>query len=174
MGVMPVWCAVVRRKKSVAQCSQGNRVQASWRARLSEQLGQMQLELTQAVAARFLDSPLRLAGVASVCALLDGALAEREPHAGLYAGTDALLSLINMDEDDSGWLEGYVRWELGLLHAVGYQLDLARCAASGETRNLGLCQPKIGRRRSQAACRDICQPVTGFAGIFRGRCLSIA
>ena len=131
-------------KKIRGTMQPGNRVQASWRARLSEQLGQMQLELTQAVAARFLDSPLRLAGVASVCALLDGALAEREPHAGLYAGTDALLSLINMDEDDSGWLEGYVRWELGLLHAVGYQLDLARCAASGETRNLAYVSPKSG------------------------------
>ena len=129
-------------KKIRGTMQPGNRVQASWRARLSEQLGQMQLELTQAVAARFLDSPLRLAGVASVCALLDGALAEREPHAGLYAGTDALLSLIGMDEDDSGWLEGYVRWELGLLHAVGYQLDLARCAASGETRNLAYVSPK--------------------------------
>ena len=38
----------------------GNRVRVRWRARLSEQLGQMQVELTQAVAARFLDSPMRL------------------------------------------------------------------------------------------------------------------
>ena len=84
----------------------GNRVRAIWRARLSEQLGQMQVELTQAVAARLLDSPMRLAGVASICALLEGILPEREPHAGLYAGTDALLSLITMDDDDAGWLEG--------------------------------------------------------------------
>ena len=122
----------------------GNRVNASWRARLSEQLGQMQLELTQAVAARFLDSPMRLAGVASVCALLEGALPEREPSAGLYDGTDALLSLISLDDDDEGWLEGYVRWELGLLHAAGYQLDLDRCAASGETTNLAYVSPKSG------------------------------
>ena len=92
---------------------------------------------------------MRLAGVASICALLEGALPEREPHAGLYAGTDALLSLIAMDDDDTGWLEGYVRWELGLLHAAGYQLDLDRCAASGETTNLAYVSPKSGGAVSQ-------------------------
>ena len=131
-------------KKMRGTVQPGNRVQASWRARLSEQLGQMQLELTQAVAARFLDSPMRLAGVASVCALLEGALPEREPNERLYAGTDALLSVISMDDDDEGWLEGYVKWELGLLHAAGYQLDLDRCAASGETTNLAYVSPKSG------------------------------
>ena len=136
-------------KKMRGTIQPGNRVQANWRARLSEQLGQMQVELTQAVAARFLDSPMRLAGVASICALLEGALPEREPHAGLYAGTDALLSLIGMDDDDTGWLEGYVRWELGLLHAAGYQLDLDRCAASGETTNLAYVSPKSGGAVSQ-------------------------
>ena len=122
----------------------GNRVRAIWRARLSEQLGQMQVELTQAVAARLLDSPMRLAGVASICALLEGILPEREPHAGLYAGTDALLSLITMDDDDAGWLEGYVRWELGLLHAAGYRLALDKCAVSGDTKNLAYVSPKSG------------------------------
>ena len=136
-------------KKMRGTVQPGNRVQASWRARLSEQLGQMQLELTQAVAARFLDSPMRLAGVASVCALLEGALPEREPNERLYAGTDALLSVISMDDDDEGWLEGYVRWELGLLHAAGYQLDLDRCAASGETTNLAYVSPKSGGAVSQ-------------------------
>ena len=93
-------------KKMRGTIQSGNRVTASWRARMSEQLGQMQVELTKAVAARLLDSPMRLAGLASICALLEGALPEREPHAGLYAGTDALLSLITMDDDDIKWLEG--------------------------------------------------------------------
>jgi len=132
----------------------GNRVRASWRARLSEQLGQMQLELSQSVSALFLESPLRLAGVASLCALVDGAVPEREPHAGLYAGTDALLSLMAMDDGDAGWLEGYVRWELGVLNAVGYQLDLERCAASGETQNLAYVSPKSGAAVAQHHAGD--------------------
>ncbi len=122
----------------------GNRVMASWRARLSEQLGQIQLEMVEAVPAKLLDAPLHLAGVASLCALLEAAMPEREPHPGLFAGTSALLSLIVMDEDNTSWLEGYVRWELGLLAAVGFGLDLDRCAASGKTDELAYVSPKSG------------------------------
>ena len=155
-------------KKMRGTVQPGNRVQASWRARLSEQLGQMQLELTQAVAARFLDSPMRLAGVASVCALLEGALPEREPNERLYAGTDALLSVISMDDDDEGWLEGYVRWELGLLRAAGYQLDLDRCAASGETTNLAYVSPKSGGAVSRHHAGQFANRLLALPGFLGG------
>ena len=155
-------------KKMRGTVQPGNRVQASWRARLSEQLGQMQLELTQAVAARFLDSPMRLAGVASVCALLEGALPEREPNERLYTGTDALLSVISMDDDDEGWLEGYVRWELGLLHAAGYQLDLDRCAASGETTNLAYVSPKSGGAVSRHHAGQFANRLLALPGFLGG------
>ena len=155
-------------KKMRGTVQPGNRVQASWRARLSEQLGQMQLELTQAVAARFLDSPMRLAGVASVCALLEGALPEREPNERLYSGTDALLSVISMDDDDEGWLEGYVRWELGLLHAAGYRLVLDRCAASGETTNLAYVSPKSGCAVSQHHAGQFANRLLALPGFLGG------
>lgn len=122
----------------------GNRVRISWRARLSEQLGQMQVELIQSIPALLLDSPLRLSGVASMCALLDDALPERESQPALYEGSAALLELIVLDDDNAGWIEGYVRWELGLLAAVGYRLDLARCVASGQTNDLAYVSPKSG------------------------------
>ena len=35
------------------------------------------------------------------------------------------------------------------MHAVGYQLDLGRCAASGETANLAYVSPKSGGAVSQ-------------------------
>ena len=155
-------------KKMRGTVQPGNRVQASWRARLSEQLGQMQLELTQAVAASFIDSPMRLAGLASVCALLAGALPEREPNDRLYAGTDALLSVISMDDDDEGWLEGYVRWELGLLHAAGYQLDLDRCAASGETTNLAYVSPKSGGAVSRHHAGQFANRLLALPGFLGG------
>ena len=122
----------------------GNRVRVNWRARLSEQLGQMQIELIQSVPAMLLDSPLRLSGVASMCALLDGALPEREAQPGLYDGSAALLDVIVLDDNNARWLEGYVRWELGLLAAVGYRLDLKCCVASGGTADLAYVSPKSG------------------------------
>lgn len=155
-------------KKMRGTLQPGNRVRASWRARLSEQLGRMQVELSQAVAAKLLDSPMRLAGVASICALLEGALPEREPHVGLYAGTDALLSLIAMDDDDTSWLEGYVRWELGLLHAAGYQLDLDRCAVSGEITDLAYVSPKSGGAVGQNHAGNFANRLLALPGFLGG------
>ena len=56
----------------------------------------------------------------------------------------ALLDVIVLDDDNVGWVEGYVRWELGLLAAVGYRLDLARCVASGQTSDLAFVSQKSG------------------------------
>ena len=72
----------------------GSRVQASWRARLAETLGYMTIEPVRSTAALVLDDGLRLAGLASICALLDGCLAEREAQPALYAATRSLLDLV--------------------------------------------------------------------------------
>ena len=122
----------------------GNRVRVNWRARLYEQLGQMQIELIQSVPALLLDSPIRLSGVASMCALLDETLPEREAQPGLYDGSLALLDVILLDDNNACWLEGYVRWELGLLAAIGFRLDLTRCVASGQKADLAYVSPKSG------------------------------
>jgi DNA repair protein RecO (recombination protein O) len=140
----------------------GNRVRANWRARLEEQLGQMSIELSQSVPALFLDDPLRLAGLASVCALLDGSLPEREAQPQLYGATQALVDLMAMDDPDHRWLEGYVRWELGLLQAVGFRLDLDSCAVTGVLDRLAHVSPKSGRAVAE-----------GAAGEFAGRMLAL-
>ena len=56
----------------------------------------------------------------------------------------ALLNVIAIDEGNVRWPEGYIRWELGLLAAVGYRLDLERCVVSGETADLAYVSPKSG------------------------------
>ena len=132
----------------------GNIVQAEWRARLEEQLGYLQVELVQSVPARLLDDPLRLAGVASACALLDGSLPERDPQPALFDATLALLQLICLYDTDNRWLEGYVRWELGLLQAVGFSLDLSNCAVTGDTVKLAYVSPKSGRAVAEGAAGE--------------------
>ena len=69
MDAMPGLCGGASKKMRGMYSQVTGR--ASWRARLSEQLGQMRVELTQAVAARLLD---RQCGwlVHPVCALLEG------------------------------------------------------------------------------------------------------
>lgn len=133
----------------------GNLLTAGWRARLADQLGTWSLEMERAYAAPFLDDPLRLAGLASACALIDGLLADREPHPGLFDATLALFEALSTEV----WAEIYVRWEVGLLEEVGFGLDLSRCAVSGRAAadlfagNDGLSHvsPRTGRAVSASA-----------------------
>ncbi len=140
----------------------GNRVRVVWRARLPEQLGNMKIELLQSIPALLLDDALRLAGLSSICALLDGSLPEREAQPELFAGTNALLDLISIEDHGNRWLEGYICWELGLLEKAGFQLDLARCAVSGATDRLAYVSPRSGSAVAE-----------GQAGEFTSRMLTL-
>jgi DNA repair protein RecO (recombination protein O) len=138
-----------------ASLEPGNLLAAGWRARLADQLGTWSLELERAYAAPLLDDPLRLACLASTCSLLDGLLADREPHPGLFDATLALFDALSSEV----WAEIYVRWEIGLLDEIGFGLDLSRCAVSGQTAadlfagNDGLSHvsPRTGRAVSISA-----------------------
>lgn len=49
------------------------------------------------------------------------------------------------------WAEAYVRWECDLLAALGFGLDLSRCAATGAAEDLAYVSPRSGRAVSRAA-----------------------
>jgi len=126
----------------------GNLLKVTWRARLEEQLGNFTVEPLGAVAATLLDDPLRLAALSAACAVADVVLPEREPHEDVYRATAALIDAISAATD---WPAAYVRWELALLAALGFGLDLSKCAATGETADLVYVSPKTGRAVSRAA-----------------------
>jgi DNA repair protein RecO (recombination protein O) len=136
------------RRRSVLQT--GNSVAATWRGRLSEHLGSLACELLRAHAARFLDDPDRLAALTSAAALLAVSLAEREPHADIFAGFAALIEALDSAVD---WPQRYVGWECGLLAALGFGLDLTRCAATGATGDLVYVSPRTGRAVGREAGR---------------------
>lgn len=141
----------------------GNRLKVVWHARLEEQLGSFTVEPTGAVSAQLLDDPLRLAGLASACAVADIVLPEREPHDDVFAATATLIAAIAGGAPD--WSAAYVRWELDLLASLGFGLDLTRCAATGDTADLAYVSPKSGRAVSRAAghgYRDRLLPLPSF------------
>jgi len=152
----------------------GNRLQASWRARLEEQLGNFQIECLHAVAAMLLDQPRRLAALASACSIVDAALPEREPHPEIFTDLDVLITqltgevhatAISTTETDLVWLSAYVRWEITLLTDLGFGLDLTHCAVTGETDGLAYVSPKSGRAVTEAAghgYRDRLLPLPAF------------
>jgi DNA repair protein RecO (recombination protein O) len=126
----------------------GNEVAATWRGRLDEHLGTIGCELVRAHAARFLDDPGRLAGLTSAAALVGAALPEREPHADVFVSFARLIEALDSAVD---WSVQYVRWEQDLLGALGFALDLSRCAVSGGTSDLAYVSPRTGRAVSGAA-----------------------
>ena len=139
-------------KRNRALIEPGNRVQASWRARLADHLGLLTVEGVGQTAASLMRAPRRLAGLASACAIAEAALPEREPHQALYDGLLALLAVMEAHEHgDAVWPAAYVRWELGVLGELGFGLDLTKCASTGATENLVYVSPKTGRAVSAEA-----------------------
>ncbi|MGB9152929.1 MAG: DNA repair protein RecO, partial [Alphaproteobacteria bacterium] len=110
----------------------GNRVQAQWRARTIDQLGNYTLELTASQAALWLDVHEIISIISSACAVTEASLPERQPLPGVYAGLATLLAL----QDEDLWAPIYIKWEMNLLHALGYGLDLSQCAVGGGVENL--------------------------------------
>jgi len=130
----------------------GNRLALTWRARLADHLGSLAVDPIDLFASRLLDRPLSLAALGSAMALVEAGLAEREPHGQLYAALLRLVRHLERDEEEGDgpvWLETYVRFELLLLQALGFGLDLERCAVTGRSDDLVYVSPRTGRAVSR-------------------------
>ncbi len=126
----------------------GTQLDLHWRARLEEHIGSFTVEPVGSRAGAVMGDRLALAGLNAVTALLLYTLPERDPHPELYHRTVALLDLLGRSET---WPLDYLRWELALLEALGFGLDLSSCAVSGTTDGLAYVSPKSGRAVSAAA-----------------------
>lgn len=129
----------------------GNRVRATWRARLSEHLGHLTAEPLGDRVSELLEDPLRLAALRSLAALTELCLPEREAHPALFDATEVVIEALAQAVPD--WPQAYIRWELGLLAELGYGLDLTHCAATGATEDLTHVSPRSGRAVSAAAAQ---------------------
>ena len=139
----------------------GNHVDATWRARLPDQLGTLSVELRRGYAAEAFESAAALNALASLATLLR-LLPERDPHPSLFETTMFVLGFL---DDPSVWPALVVRWELALLAELGLGLDLSQCAVTGTTDDLTHVSPKSGRAVSGAAAepyRDRLLPLPPF------------
>ncbi len=129
-----------RRMRPVLQV--GNRVTATWRARLSEHLGALTLEADLLRAGMVLEDAGRVDALMALSALCVAVLPEREPHAGVYQALDQVLdAVVHTDV----WPALIVKWEAGLLTDLGYGLALDQCALTGATDDLTHVSPNSGR-----------------------------
>lgn len=131
-------------RKKRAQFEPGNTVELSWSGRLEEQLGRFTVaEVITSRAGRYLDRSEALAAINTVTDLLRGAVDEGDTAgSALFQPTSLLLDAL---DTWPVWPALYARWELGLLSALGFGLDLDKCALSGANDGLTHVSPKTGR-----------------------------
>jgi DNA repair protein RecO (recombination protein O) len=125
----------------------GNSLRATWRARLDDHLGNYAVEGTNLRAAGFLNSAHAVHGVTHIAALCR-LLAEREPHARIHGGLEAILDAL---DDRAAVAPMIARFELDFLAELGFGLDLSSCVATGDTADLIYVSPRSGRAVSRAA-----------------------
>ncbi len=142
----------------------GMQVRASWRARLAEHLGRLSLEPLGSLPGGLFDDPARLAAVQAACALCE-ILPERAPQPAIHAGLVSWLGLL----DNPYWAAAYIRFELGLLAALGFGLDLQRCGASGANDQLTHVSPRTGRAVSRSAAEPYLDRLLPLPGFLVGR-----
>ncbi len=136
-----------RRMKPVLQ--PGNTLHLHWRARLSEHLGSFQPELARARAGALMDGREPLIGLNAFTAMTSAAMPEREAHENVFEAGEILLDAM-LDDGIGHWGPLFVRWEAGLLDALGFGLDLSHCAATGAVEDLAYVSPRSGRAVSRA------------------------
>jgi len=135
-----------RRMKPLLQ--PGNSLKLVWRARLNEHLGGFAIELERARAGELMEGREALTGLNAFSQIAAAAMPERESHAPVFIAGEILLDAM-MDDGIDHWAPLYVRWEAGLLDALGFGLDLTHCAATGTTDDLVYVSPRSGRAVSR-------------------------
>lgn len=142
----------------------GNEVELTWRARLDEHLGEFRMEPLAMRAARLMETATALYGVQTMAALLR-LLPERDPHPHLFDALGVILDHLH-DPKDAGEL--VIRFEIAVLEDLGFGLDLARCAATGQADDLAFVSPKTGRAVSRLAGAPYADRLFSLPDFLRG------
>ncbi len=150
-----------RGKRYAALLQPGNSVHTTWQARIEDQLGAYTVEAETHRAAALIGNAGALYAVGYLASLVR-LLPERDPQAGLHAALDVIMEHLG----DLGVAAPLiVRFELEMLRALGFGLDLSACAATGATQELTFVSPKSGRAVSRGAgepWRDRMLALPGF------------
>lgn len=118
----------------------GSSVEANWQAKTHDQLGSFQLELQKTIHPDLLGDGKKLKVMQSALALCEHGLPEREGHAGLFYGLQALFDLLLTDQ----WRAAYIMWEIQFLKELGFPLELKKCVGGGDSNRLTHISPKSG------------------------------
>lgn len=144
------WRGLVRGggRRGAGLWQRGNLLSVRWIGRLAEQLGSFSAEMIYPTAALAMADRLKLAVLDAAVAVAEGALPDHEPEPQIFAG---LIDLASRLDEGPRLLAELVRWEIGLLAALGYGLDLSKCAITSSAEELRFVSPRTGRAVSESA-----------------------
>jgi DNA repair protein RecO (recombination protein O) len=147
-GLMSGYVAGGRSSRMRPVLMPGNVVSATFRARTTEQLAGLTVELVQS-RGPLLAEPLPAAAIDWACALTAAALTDAQPHPALFSALGGVLDAVESAPAARGWAVALVRYELLMLAELGFGLDLTSCAATGSASNLAFVSPRTGRAVSR-------------------------
>lgn len=153
-------------RKVAPHLQPGAQLDLTWRARLEGHIGSFTAEPLRSRAAHAMSARLNLAGLNAVTAMAGFALPERLPCPDFYAATELLLDLLGKNDV---WPLAYLRWEQALLEELGYGLDLAACAVTGEEEGLKYISPRTGAAVSEEGAGAWASKLLPLAPILRGQ-----
>jgi DNA repair protein RecO (recombination protein O) len=136
-----------RSKRNAAVLQAGNTVGVTWSARIEEQLGQFSVEADVLRAGSLMDSAAALYALGYLAGLLR-LLPERDVQEGLHAALTVILDHLEQPRVAAPLI---VRFEVEMLAALGFGLDLSACAVTGLREDLAYVSPKSGRAVGRAA-----------------------
>lgn len=146
-----------------AMLQPGAELSVEWSARLGDHLGHIKPDLIRGRAADIMSDRGALCGLNAIVALVLAMLPEREPNGDLYHATRLVVD--GLADGAPHWPADYARWEVVLLAALGFPVDLSSCAATGQRHDLTYVSPRSGRAVSRApggAWADRLLPLPGF------------
>lgn len=142
-------------KSVVKDIECGAMVDLRWEARVSDMLGLFKdVHINKSIAPLVMNIPYKLVFLQSLSAICDTVLPEREPHHDLFEATLTYLNQLVYNEDPLIAGATYVMWELMVLKALGYGLDLTHCVQTKSIENLIYVSPKTGK----AVCAQVGEP----------------
>ena len=136
-----------RGSKFSAAMQPGAQLSVEWRARMEDHLGNYRIEPIKSRASMLMEDRTGLAAFNAMSALILQFVPEREADYDFYDATHELVE--DLCTRPRGWPGSYAFWELVFLSAVGFGLDLDRCAATGTRRDLAYISPRTGRAVSR-------------------------
>ncbi|MDP3371401.1 MAG: DNA repair protein RecO [Candidatus Paracaedibacteraceae bacterium] len=129
----------------------GDRVSATWNARLSEHLGRFQIERLSSPAPRMFQDPWRLWLLQNTCSLL-AILPDRHPYPTLFEEASLFFhALVSTDNQIS--FAYMTLLEKRILADLGFGIDLSECCVTHIQSDLTFISPKTGRAVSTIAAQ---------------------